>query len=120
MATPDGGQGGFKGSDGVLYQTTPQDLKAKATDIRSTERNVQAELDALKSYVVGMEAKWKGIASNTFQELMREWDTYAAQLQTALLAIAAGLDSTAGNYLGSEHSNLTNLNRVSLPKANLS
>ncbi|MFE2463037.1 hypothetical protein [Streptomyces sp. NPDC059402] len=92
MATPDGGQGGFRGSDGVLYKTTPEDPKAKALDIRTTERIVQAELDAL----------------------------YAAQLQNALLAIAGGLDSSADNYLGSEHSNLANLNNVSLPKANLS
>ncbi|MFF9863701.1 MULTISPECIES: hypothetical protein [Streptomyces] len=51
---------------------------------------------------------------------MREWDAYAAQLQNALLAIAGGLDSSADNYLGSEHSNLAKLNNVSLPKANLS
>ena len=119
MATPDGGQGGFRGSDGVLYKTTPEDLQAKALDIRTTEQIVQAELDALKSYVVAMEANWQGVASNTFQELMREWDVYAAQLQNALLAIAGGLDSSADNYLGSEHSNLANLNNVSLPKANL-
>ncbi|MDQ0757683.1 WXG100 family type VII secretion target [Streptomyces canus] len=81
---------------------------------------VQAELDALKSYVVAMEANWQGVASNTFQELMREWDMYAAQLQNALLAISNGLDSSADNYIGSEHSNLANLNNVSLPKANLS
>ncbi|MGY5029893.1 WXG100 family type VII secretion target [Streptomyces sp. 900116325] len=119
MAATDGGDIGFKGSDGVLYQTTPEDLKVKAGDIRTTEQTVQAELDALKSYVVGLEAKWKGVASSTFQELMKEWDTYAAQLQNALLAIANGLDSTADNYLGSEHSNLKNLSAVNLPKANL-
>lgn len=120
MAATDGGEFVFKGSDGVLYHTTPEDLRTKAGDIRNTEQTVQAELDALKNYVLGLEAKWKGVASTTFQELMKEWDTYAAQLQNALLAIAAGLDGTAGNYVNSEHSNLTNLNRVSLPKANLS
>ncbi|WP_438306678.1 WXG100 family type VII secretion target (plasmid) [Streptomyces sp. HUAS TT11] len=119
MAGTDGEDFSFKGSDGVLYHTTPADLKTKATDIRNTEQTVQAELDALKNYVIGLEAKWKGVASNTFQELMQEWERYAAQLQNALLAIANGLNGTADNYLGSEHSNVANVNRVSLPKANL-
>jgi WXG100 family type VII secretion target len=119
MAATDGGGSGFQGSDGVLYHTTPEDLKAKAVDIRNTEQTVQAELDRLKNYVIGLEASWKGVASNTFQELMREWDTYAAQLQNALLAISNGLTGTADNYLSGEHSAVTNLKGVSLPPAKL-
>ncbi|MEV6994326.1 WXG100 family type VII secretion target [Streptomyces sp. NPDC093228] len=117
MSTVDGGV--FKGSDGVLYHATPEDLRRKAIDIRHTQGVVQGELDRLKSYVVGLELEWGGIAANTFQELMGEWDAFAAQLQHALLAIASGLEGTAGNYLLSEDSNLLNLRSVQLPPARL-
>ncbi len=75
-----------------------------------------------KSYVVAMEANWQGVASNTFQELMREWDAYAAQLQNARCSPSrAALDPSADNFASAPStSNLANLNNVSLPKANLS
>ncbi|MEU4657754.1 WXG100 family type VII secretion target [Streptomyces sp. NPDC023723] len=118
MAIDDPGAG-FRGADGVLYRTTPAELKQKAGDIRTTQANVQTELDSLKSYVVNLEAVWGGIAATTFQQLMREWDVHAAHLQQALLAIATGLDGTAGNYMDSEQANLTNLAGVNLPPARL-
>ncbi|MFJ3756477.1 WXG100 family type VII secretion target [Streptomyces sp. NPDC090080] len=120
MPETGGGITSFQGSDGVLYNTTPQDLKEKAVDIRSTQETVQGELGRLKSYVVGLEAVWQGIAATTFQQLMADWDTHAAHLQDALLGIAQGLDSSADNYIQGEHVNLTNLQSVSLPPARLS
>ncbi|MGI5255467.1 WXG100 family type VII secretion target [Actinacidiphila glaucinigra] len=110
----------FQGSDGVLYNATPAELKDKALDIRNTQEIVQGELGRLKSYVVGLEAVWGGIAANTFQALMQEWDAHAAQLQHALLGISTGLDTTADNYVQGEHANLMNLNSVTLPPARLS
>ncbi|MFI8008118.1 WXG100 family type VII secretion target [Streptomyces sp. NPDC086010] len=118
MAIDDPGTG-FRGSDGVLYRTTPADLKQKAGDIRTTQATVQGELERLKSYVVGLEAVWGGIAATTFQELMREWDMHAARLQQALLAIAGGLDGTADNYVSTEQANVTNVSKVQLPPARL-
>ncbi|MGW1045353.1 WXG100 family type VII secretion target [Streptomyces sp. NPDC002547] len=119
MAETDFAGGGFRGSDGVYYNTTPAELKSNATDIRNTQEVVQSELDNLKSYVVGLEGVWGGIASNTFQELMQQWDTHAAQLQQALLAIATGLDGSADNYISSEQSNVANIHNVQLPPARL-
>ncbi|WP_329295682.1 WXG100 family type VII secretion target [Streptomyces sp. NBC_01455] len=110
----------FQGSDGVLYNSTPQDLKEKAQDIRNTQETVQGELGRLKSYVVSLEGVWQGIAASTFQQLMSDWDTHAAQLQDALLGISQGLDSSADNYIQGEHVNLANLNKVHLPAARLS
>ncbi|MFF4243536.1 WXG100 family type VII secretion target [Streptomyces sp. NPDC001822] len=120
MAATDGGITGFQGSDGVLYNTTPADLKAKAADIRTTHETVRGELAALKNYVVGLEGTWGGIAADTFQQLMREWDIHAAHLQDALLGMAHGLQSTAENYIDGEQTNLTNLGKISLPPARLS
>ncbi|MEU6341915.1 WXG100 family type VII secretion target [Streptomyces sp. NPDC046977] len=119
MAETDFVSGGFRGSDGVFYNTTPAELKSKATDIRTTQEVVQGKLDNLKSYVVGLEGVWGGIASNTFQQLMQEWDTHAAHLQQALLAIATGLDGSADNYIQSEQSNISNIHNVQLPPARL-
>ncbi|MFE7751935.1 WXG100 family type VII secretion target [Streptomyces sp. NPDC057428] len=120
MVATDGGGSSFKGSDGVLYDTTPQDLRDKAIDISVTQQTVQDELNNLKSYVQGLESVWGGIAHNTFRGLMIEWDTHATHMQSALLGISHGLSSSADNYLHGEHANVSNLNKVSLPPARLS
>ncbi|MFF7580973.1 WXG100 family type VII secretion target [Streptomyces sp. NPDC008061] len=120
MPDTDGAISSFRGSDGVLYNTTPQDLKEKAQDIRNTQETVQGELGRLKSYVVGLEAVWGGIAANTFQQLMVDWDTHAARLQEALLGISNGLMGSADNYTQGEQMNIANLHSVSLPAARLS
>lgn len=116
----DGGGSSFSGSDGVLYNTTPAELKEKAVDISTTQHTVQGELDRLKAYVQNLEGVWGGIAATTFQELMVEWDTHAAQMQNALLGISHSLTNTADNYIHGEHTNVTNLGKVSLPPARLS
>ncbi|MDH3039155.1 WXG100 family type VII secretion target [Streptomyces sp. TRM75561] len=120
MAAIEGTSAGFQGSDGVLYSTTPAELMEKARDITATQATVQAELVALKNYVMGLGPIWGGVAAAAFQQLMGDWDTHAARLQEALLGIAQGLQSTAGNYVQGEHVNLTNLNNISLPPARLS
>ncbi|WP_329042860.1 WXG100 family type VII secretion target [Streptomyces sp. NBC_00178] len=108
------------GSDGVLYNATPAELKEKAGDIITTKETVAGELSALQNYVKNLEQSWGGIAADTFQALMVEWDQHAAQLQHALGGIAEGLQTTANNYTEGEHVNLANLNAVHLPPARLS
>ncbi|SEG18699.1 WXG100 family type VII secretion target [Actinacidiphila yanglinensis] len=120
MVATDGGGSGFTGSDGVLYHTTPHDLKEKAVDISNTQQVVQGQLDTLKSYVQDLESVWGGIAASTFQNLMGDWDTCAARMQNALLGISDGLSNTADNYVQGEQTNVTNFSRVVLPPARLS
>ncbi len=119
MAQDVGAGTSFQGSDGVLYNMEPSELRAKAQNIRDTEALVQQDLRDLKNYVVGLEASWGGIAATTFQQLMLEWDYHAMQLRDALLGIAGGLTTAAANAEDSEQSNVSNLTNIQLPPARL-
>lgn len=58
MAATDGTNTSVTGSDGVLYNATPAELKEKAGEIITTQGTVQGELSRLKDYVIGLEASW--------------------------------------------------------------
>ncbi|MEU2288333.1 WXG100 family type VII secretion target [Streptomyces sp. NPDC013178] len=109
----------FQSLDGILYKTTPAELTARAVDIRTTQIYVEGELSALQGYVRDLETAWGGIASQTFQRLMEEWNMHAANLEVALLGIADGLDGNAANYTGAEGAAVTNLSGVQIAPAKL-
>ncbi len=92
------------------FQATPQDISQAAASCDSTAQEIQGQLASLKSYVVGLEAWWGGIAANTFQELMALYDTYSAMLNQALTDIGSGLRGNFVNYTDSEHANLNKVN----------
>lgn len=112
----------YRGANGVLYHATPDDLKNHAHDIATTQQTIMGEISALRSYVVQMEDIWKGYASNTFQDLMTEWDRYANRLSNVLGEISTALVASADNYAGAEHTNNTLLTNASasMPPARLS
>lgn len=121
MAASDGGSD-YTGANGVLYHATPDDLKAHAQDIASTQHNIMGEVADLRNYVVHMEDMWKGYASNTFQDLMTEWDQFAGKLSEVLGEISTALVGSADNYAKAEHTATNVLSNVSaaLPAARLS
>ncbi|SEO71558.1 WXG100 family type VII secretion target [Actinacidiphila rubida] len=112
----------YKGANGVLYHATPDDLKDHAHDIATTQQTIIGEIAALRSYAVQMEDIWKGYASNTFQDLMTEWDRFAHRLGNVLGEISTSLVGSADNYARAEHANTTVLSGVSasMPPARLS
>lgn len=112
----------YTGANGVLYHATPDDLKDHAHDIATAQQAIKGEISALRSYVVQMEDAWKGYASNTFQDLMTDWDQYATRLGEVLGEISTALVGSADTYANAEHANTTVLTHVSasMPPARLS
>jgi uncharacterized protein YukE len=59
-----------------------------------------------------MEGWWKGIASNTFQDLMTEYSTYSAMLYNALNDISSGLSGNYVNYTDTENANVKTITSI--------
>jgi len=83
---------------------------------------VLGDLTDLRRYVQDVEAMWQGVASNTFQLLMEDFDVYAAMLNQALTDIASGLEGNYVNYSATEEQQIKNLQAVNgtIPGANFS
>jgi len=103
------------------YKVTPEEVAAAATSCNNTAETVQTQLASLKAYVVNLENSWQGVAYNTFQIFMQEYDTYANMLHQALTSIGSGLIGTEANYRSSEEANLNNIRTLQgeLPPARL-
>jgi WXG100 family type VII secretion target len=107
------------GSD---FKVTPEEVMSAATAANNTANTVADQLAAIKSYVMSFEGAWQGIAANTFQALMHDYDVYGIMLQQALTGISQGLHGNYVNYSDSESQNLRNLQTVngSIPGSNFS
>jgi WXG100 family type VII secretion target len=102
---------------GVTYRVTPEYLAQAASSTDNTSAELDTVLAQIRAYVVNLEASWQGIAQQTFQTLMAEYDVYAKMLHDSLVDIAAGLRGNYVNYTDSEQANITNLKSLdaSLP-----
>ncbi|WP_329138377.1 WXG100 family type VII secretion target [Streptomyces sp. NBC_01476] len=94
------------------YQVTPEQVSTAAASCTSTAADVQQRLAALKSYVVNMEAMWQGVAANTFQQMMAEYDILSKMLHDALTDIASGLNGNYVNYTESEQANVNSITSI--------
>ncbi|MEV0279353.1 WXG100 family type VII secretion target [Streptomyces sp. NPDC050610] len=103
------------------FKVTPEMVAAAAVSCDNTATDVEAKLANLKSYVIQLEQSWQGIAHNTFQIYMAEYDTYAQMLHQALTAIASGLRGNEVNYKESEQAALQRIHTLQseLPAARL-
>jgi WXG100 family type VII secretion target len=100
------------GDGTVNYRVTPAEVSAAAVAVDSTAAEIQTQLGTLKTYVVNVESIWRGIAGNTFQALMVDYDIFANMLHNALTDIASGLRGNYVNYVESEQLNISNLQVV--------
>ncbi|AEW94686.1 MULTISPECIES: WXG100 family type VII secretion target [Streptomycetaceae] len=94
------------------FQVTPEYVREAATSCDTTAELVKEQLDALKAYVQSLEDVWHGVAHNTFQIYMQEYDLYANMLHQALTGIASGLRGTHVNYEQSEQSALDGIRKL--------
>jgi WXG100 family type VII secretion target len=99
-------------SAGFDFRVLPDDVVAAASNCDATAGNLQTQLAALKSYVVGLEAQWQGIAAQTFAALMADYDTFSIMLNNALTDIGSGLRGNYVNYTDAENSNISSLQQV--------
>ena len=94
---------------GVTYHVTPEYLATAASQAKTTAADIDTTLTQIRAFVRNLEASWKGIAQQTFDTLMAEYDIYAKMLHDSLVDIAAGLRGNYVNYRDSEQANVTNL-----------
>jgi len=104
------------------YKVTPDEVFSAAAAANSTAENVAEQLAGIKGYVLSFEGAWQGIAANTFQALMHDYDVYGTMLNQSLTDIARGLHGNYVNYTETEAENLRGLQAVngSIPGANFS
>jgi WXG100 family type VII secretion target len=94
------------------FQVTPEYVSSAAASCQSTAQEIQEQLAALKSYIVQMEDWWEGIASNTFQDLMTQYNTYSTMLYSALTDIGQGLQGNYVNYTSEEQANINTISSI--------
>ncbi|MGI5239306.1 WXG100 family type VII secretion target [Dactylosporangium sp. CA-139066] len=91
------------------FKVTPEYVANAAANCDATANEIQAQLAALKSYVVNLEATYHGVAATTFQALMQDYDTFGQMLNNALTDIGSGLRGNYVNYTDTEQQNISNL-----------
>lgn len=113
---------GTAGTAGAGFRATAADIQAASAATQQAAGEVQSDLNELRRYVQDVEATWQGVASNTFQLLMHDFDVYAAMLNQALTDIASGLAGNSVNYSSTEEQIVKGLQSVngSIPGANFS
>jgi ESAT-6 family protein len=94
------------------FQVTPEYVSSAAASCQSTADQIQEQLAALKNYIVQMEDIWQGIASNTFQDLMQQYNTYSTMLHNALTDIGQGLQGNYVNYTAEEQANISTIQSI--------
>jgi WXG100 family type VII secretion target len=113
----------------VTYNVTLDYLMDARTSTDNTAAEIDVILGQIRAYVVNLEASWQGVAQQTFQTLMAEYDIYAKMLHDSLVDISAGLQGNYVNYHDAEQTNITNLRALdatlpagdhTIPSANLS
>lgn len=102
------------------YQVTPEDVAAASAYVTGRAEDLNTKILALGQYVQGLSEFWAGPTHNAFETLMGDYNTYATMLNNALTDIASGLQGNYVNYTQTEQTNLSNIVKVSLPKATFS
>lgn len=102
-------------------QVTPEYVSSAATNCTNTAGNIDQALATLKGYVLNLQGVWHGVASQTFGNLMTDYDIYGRMLHDALVDIGSGLQGNFVNYEQTETANINSLVAVngSIPGANL-
>jgi WXG100 family type VII secretion target len=100
------------------YRVTPGDLSAAGSYVATQAADIEAKISALRTYVLSLSNYWGGPAHGQFENLMTDYNIYAAMLHNALTEIAAGLHSNSQNYSVTEDTNVGNIIKINLPPPN--
>jgi WXG100 family type VII secretion target len=73
--------------------------------VQSTITRINQEADLLHSQLVGLQASWTGLASNSFQELAAHWRATSALVETQLGTLGQALATAANQYVEIEMAN---------------
>jgi WXG100 family type VII secretion target len=103
----------------VQFTVTAAELISAATTCTNTNRQIQAQIQQMRSLVAGLMGSYQGPAATQLQTLSDRWGKDADALNYVLTTIADGLTANASNYVSSESNNNKNYTTVlaSLPNA---
>lgn len=88
-----------------VVKVTFGELAAAQSNISSTVNAVNGQLDDLKSFLAPMVSTWDGAAAQSYNDLQRQWDAAAAQLNQVLAQIATAVGTANDHYQQAEHAN---------------
>lgn len=77
------------------FNASPEELDQLNNDIRTTNDDVQGQLNAVRNTVDTLASVWKGGAQQAFATLMERFNEDARKLQEALITIADGISGTS-------------------------
>jgi WXG100 family type VII secretion target len=105
----------------MQFTVTPQYLADAASSCQNTASEIAAQLQALKAKVYAIEATYHGVAADTFQALMTDYDVFSNMLNQALVDIGSGLQGNQVNYTQTEQANINSLVSINgdIPGAHL-
>ena len=88
-----------------MIKVTFGELAAAQGNISSTSNAINGQLDDLKSFLAPMVSTWDGAAAATYNQLQRQWDTAAADLNQVLAQIATAVGTANDQYQQAENTN---------------
>lgn len=94
------------------YGVTPEMVSGAANDCVNTAASIEQQLAAVRNYVIGLRAEWKGVAAAQFDAVMYDYDYFAHVLHNALINISDGLNNNYHNYVNAEADASMNLKKV--------
>jgi WXG100 family type VII secretion target len=108
-------------SNGRLYGVTPEQLHQAANVCRSTNQQIQGQIQRGTNIIATLMGEASGADFVQLQTVYDHWNADAIQLNQVLTTIASGLDSSANNYGSAVAQNTANVSSVggSLPGAKL-
>ena len=77
-------------------------LDAAATEIGNQAKQLEQDLDELKSMVASVASGWEGEAHSMYQDQQAKWDKEARDIHQALVAIAQAVGRAGGDYHGGD------------------
>ncbi len=77
-------------------------LDAITTELGNQAKKLEEDIQALKAAVLRAAAGFEGEAANAFGQKMKEWDTDAAAIHTALVSIGQKVTLASGDYRGGD------------------
>jgi WXG100 family type VII secretion target len=105
----------------MQFGVTFEDIQNASISCHNTADQIQIQLGVLKNYVLSLGASYLGMASQTFEALMTDYDVYSQLLNQALVDIGEGLHGNFVNYTDTENAIISRLQAVNgaIPGAKL-
>lgn len=107
--------------NGLLYGTTPADLRRLASQCQSTNEYIQGQIRNGMNIIAELMAQASGADFARLGQVFQEWGDASTKLNFVLGTIAQGLNSNANNYDTNLAQNLHNVSVAgsSLPPVRL-